>query len=311
MQADDTERVRADDTERVRADDAERVRYADANGLQIAYETFGRPGDPPVLLITGLATQMLVWPDDLCAALAARDLYVIRADNRDMGLSTHLDAIGPLSLVQVLRRRPPYTITDMAADLLALIEVLGVGPAHVVGASMGGFIAQTMALARPDLVRTLTLIMTSTGSRKVGQPDREIAVRMALRKPRADRGGAIESAIATFRQIGSPGYPFEEDLIRDIAGRSHDRNHNGAGRRRQLAAVVAQPDRTAALAALTMPTLVIHGLADRVVRVNGGRALAAAIPGARFLGYGGMGHNLPAPLWPEVVGELATHFTEP
>ena len=286
----------------------ERVAYVEANGIRIAYETFGDRNDPPVLLVTGLAVQMLVWPDALCEQLAARGYYVIRSDNRDVGLSTHLDSPTELGLLAILRHKAPYTITDMATDIVGLIEALALGPVHLVGASMGGFISQTVALDRPDVVRSLTLIMTSTGSRKVGQPRPVVAWRMIRQRPSVDRDSAITAALETFRRIGSPGFPFEEALIRDIAGRSYDRSYNIAGRRRQLAAAVAQPNRTARLRSLAVPTLVIHGLDDPVVRPSGGRALAAAIPGARWIGYAGMGHNLPEPLWPQVVDELDGHF---
>jgi pimeloyl-ACP methyl ester carboxylesterase len=286
----------------------ERVRYVDANGIQIAYETFGDPSDPPVLFVTGLAVQMLVWPDELCEQLAARGFYVVRADNRDVGLSTHLDSPKDLSLLEILRRKAPYTIADMAADMAGLIEALGLAPVHLVGASMGGFIAQTIALNRPELVRTLTLIMTSTGSRKVGQPRRRVTLRMLRRRPVNDRAEAVAAALETFRQIGSPGFPFEGELISDIAGRSYDRSYDPPARRRQLAAIVAQPDRTLVLAAIKVPTLILHGLADQLIAPSGGRALATAIPGSRFIGYEGMGHNLPRPLWPQVVDELVDLF---
>jgi pimeloyl-ACP methyl ester carboxylesterase len=289
----------------LRADDG--VSYLDANGMRIAYETFGDPAHPPVLLITGLAGQMLIWPDELCERLAANGRYVVRADNRDVGLSTHLSEPTELSLFDMLRGRVPYTLTDMAADIAGFIEALGVGPVHVVGASMGGYIAQTLALDNPELVRTLTLIMTSTGSRRVGRPRPGVFLRMLRVRPATNRVEAIDAALNAFRRIGSPAYPFEEELIRDIAGRMYDRDYDTPGRRRQLAAVVAQPDRTPRLREVAVPTLVIHGLNDRVIGVSGGRALAQAIPGARFLGFPGMGHNLPYPLWPEVVDELVEH----
>jgi pimeloyl-ACP methyl ester carboxylesterase len=291
-----------------RADD--RVSYVDANEITIAYETFGDPTDPPVVLVTGLAVQMLVWPEEMCEQLAARGFYVIRADNRDIGLSTHFDS-PPTSIVRsVLQRQAPYSITDMAADIAGLIEALDVGPVHLVGVSMGGFISQTVALNHPKLVRTLTLIMTSTGSRWVGRPAPAAMWRMLRQRPATSREQAIEAALQTFRRIGSPGYPFEDELIRDIAARSYDRDYDAAGRRRQLAAVISQPNRTKALRALGVPTLILHGLDDPVVSVSGGRALARAIPQSRFVGFPGMGHNLPYPLWPRVVDEFATHFAQ-
>jgi pimeloyl-ACP methyl ester carboxylesterase len=291
-----------------RADD--QVSYVDANGITIAYETFGSRSDPPVVLVTGLAVQMLVWPDEMCEQLAARGFYVIRADNRDIGLSTHFPSPTAPNLISMLRRRAPYSIADMAADIAGLIEALDVGPVHLVGVSMGGFISQTVALNYPKLVRTLTLIMTSTGSRWVGRPAPAAMWRMLRQRPAAGREQAIEAALETFRRIGSPGYPFEGELIRDIAARSYDRDYDAAGRRRQLAAVISQPNRTKALRSLEVPTLILHGLNDQVVAVSGGRALARAIPRSRFVGFPGMGHNLPYPLWPRVVDEFATHFAQ-
>jgi pimeloyl-ACP methyl ester carboxylesterase len=290
------------------ADD--RVSYVNANGIRIAYETFGAPTDPPVVLVTGLAVQMLAWPDELCADLAARGYYVVRADNRDIGLSTHIPAAGPLSTLGLLRRRPPYTIADMAADTAGLIKALGLRPVHLMGVSMGGFISQTVALNHPEVIGTLTLLMTSPGSPLVGLPRPEVAWRMLRGIPAVDRAAAIEAAIETFQRIGSPGYPFDDKLIRDIAGRSYDRDYDASGRRRQLAAVIAQPDRTKRLGEITAPTLVLHGLADPVIAPSGGLALARGIQGARFVGFSGMGHDLPRALWPTVVDELVAHFAQ-
>jgi pimeloyl-ACP methyl ester carboxylesterase len=292
----------------MQADDG--VRYVDANGIRIAYETFGAPTDPAVVLVTGLAVQMLAWPDELCADLAARGCYVVRADNRDIGLSTHIPASGPLSTLGLLRRRPPYTIADMAADTAGLITALGLRPVHLIGVSMGGFISQTVALNHPEVIGTLTLLMTSPGSPLVGLPRPGVAWRMLRGIPAVDREAAIEAALETFQRIGSPGYPFDDKLIRDIAGRSYDRDYDASGRRRQLAAVIAQPDRTKRLGEITAPTLVLHGLSDPVIAASGGLALARGIQGARFVGFSGMGHDLPRALWPTVVDELVAHFAQ-
>jgi pimeloyl-ACP methyl ester carboxylesterase len=278
-----------------------------ANGLRIAYETFGKPDDPPMLLVAGLAVQMLVWPEEFCGLLADQGFYVVRADNRDAGLSTHLRDSPTLSRLDLLlRRNAPYSIADMAADTVGLIDALELRSVHLVGASMGGFIAQTVALSYPDRVRSLTLMMTSTGSRRVGQPRRDVLLRM-LRAPASEsRDERIDAALTMQRTIGSPDYPIDEELIRDIAGRSYDRDDDPAGRRRQLAAAATQPDRTHDLAALRVPTLVLHGLVDPVVAVSGGLALATAIPGARFVGFSGMGHDLPRALWSQTTGEIAS-----
>ncbi len=272
-----------------------------ANGIEIAYETFGDRADPPIVLIMGLGTQMLAWPDELCEDLAGRGRYVVRFDNRDVGASTHLDALVAPTLPKLLARRepPPYTLDDMAGDALGLVEALELGPVHLVGASLGGFIAQTAALRRPDLVRSLTLIMTSTGSRRVGRSRPRLFRRLLARREVTSREQAGQATVETFREIGSPGFPLDEVRLREVGERSFDRGRSPEGYRRQLAAVLAQPNRTVALGSLDLPTLVMHGLHDPLVAPTGGLALARAIPGARLLGFAGMGHDLPRPLWPE------------
>lgn len=282
------------------------MQLAAANGLQIAYEEFGERSDPSVLLVMGLGSQMLAWPDEFCAALAATGRHVVRFDNRDVGLSTHLAHLpAPSPLATLLPGRAPgYTVADMADDALELMDALDLSDAHVVGVSMGGFIAQTMALLAPERVRSLTLMMTSTGSRRVGHARPRPVLMLARRRAAPSRAEAVATLVETFRVIGSPGYPFEEDRLRELAGRAYDRNYDPDGYRRQLAAVLAQPDRTAALGTVHVPTVVLHGLADPLVAVSGGLALARAIPGARFVGFPGMGHDLPRALWPRFVAEV-------
>jgi pimeloyl-ACP methyl ester carboxylesterase len=278
-----------------------------SNGIELAYETFGDAGAPPVVLIMGLATQMIAWPDELCDGLARCGLFVVRFDNRDVGGSTHLTTVPPPRLgdIVVRRRPPPYSIGDMAEDVAGLIDGLGLGDVHVVGASMGGFIAQAVALEHAGRVRTLTLIMTSTGSRRVGQPKPRIYARLLRSRVAADRSAAVSAAVETFRLIGSHGFAFDEEYVRDVAGRSWDRGYDPAGYRRQLAASASQPNRTADLRRITVPTLVIHGLDDPLVAPSGGLAIAKAIRGSRFVGFSGMGHDLPRALWPELVREIA------
>ena len=278
-----------------------------ANGIELAYETFGDASAPPVVLIMGLATQMIAWPDELCEGLARCGLFVVRFDNRDAGESTHLGNLAPPRLADVVvrRRPPPYSIDDMAADVAGLISGLGLGEVHLVGASMGGFIAQAVALRYAARVRTITLMMTSTGSRRVGQPKPRVYSRLLRPPVVADRAAAMSAAVETFRLIGSRGFAFDEQYVRDLAGGSWDRGHDPAGRKRQLAASMSQPDRTAALHRITVPALVIHGLHDPLITVSGGLAVARAIPGSRFLGLSGMGHDLPRALWPEFVREIA------
>ena len=278
-----------------------------ANGMELAYETFGDASAPPVVLIMGLATQMIAWPDELCEGLARNGLFVVRFDNRDVGESTHLRNLPPPRLADIVvrRRPPPYSIGDMAADVAGLLDSLGLGQVHLVGASMGGFIAQTVALEHADRVRTLTLMMTSTGSRRVGQPRPRVYARLLRRRVAAGRPAAIAATVETFRLIGSPGFAFDEQYIRDLAGRSYDRGYDPVGSRRQLAASVSQPNRTADLRRITVPALVIHGLHDPLVAPSGGLAIARAIPDSRFAGFSGMGHDLPRALWPEFVREIA------
>jgi pimeloyl-ACP methyl ester carboxylesterase len=278
-----------------------------ANGIEIAYETFGDPGDPPIVLVMGLGTQMIAWPDPLCEELAERGHYVVRFDNRDAGASTHLHGVRAPSIPRVLARRepPPYTIEDMADDALGLIDALELGPVHLVGASLGGFIAQTAALRRRDRLRSLTLLMTSTGSRRVGQADPRLIGRLLQGRVVADRDAAMDAVVETFRVIGSKGFALDEERLRDVGARSYDRAYDPGGYRRQLAAVVAQRNRTDQLRRLDLPTLVMHGLHDPLVAPTGGLALARVIRGARFVGFSGMGHDLPRELWPE----FADHIT--
>ena len=285
-----------------RSDSAlDRIRRAPVNGIEIAYETFGDPNDPALLLVMGLGTQMIAWPDAMCETLAASGLHVIRYDNRDVGLSTHIDAPAPSIPDMLLRRNTPYQITDMADDAVGLVDHLGIDRYHLVGVSMGGFISQTIALAQPERIRTLSLIMTSTGSKKVGKPNAGVIRRMATQAPATSRQQAIEDAVTTYGVIGSPGH-VDNDVVRSLAGEAFDRSHDPDGRQRQLAAILAQPDRTAELRRLTMPTLVVHGLDDPLVAVSGGLAIAKAIPRATFIGHSGMGHDLPRSMW-EVLTE--------
>ncbi|MER5812012.1 alpha/beta hydrolase [Streptomyces sp. NPDC002033] len=273
------------------------------SGIEVAYERFGDPRDPAVLLIMGIALQMLGWPEGFCAELAARGVQVIRFDNRDVGLSSHFpDApvpdvraalAGDLSSVS-------YNLSDMAADSIGLLDALGIDGAHLVGLSMGGAIAQTAALEHPGRVRSLTSMMSSTGDPRVGRPKPEALG--ALAGPVAtEREEVIERMVRTVRVLGSPGFPFDEAAVRDRARRSFDRAHDPLGVARQAAAAIASGDRTARLASLTVPTLVIHGSDDVMCDVSGGRATAGAVPGAEFVTFEGMGHDLPRALWPEIA----------
>jgi pimeloyl-ACP methyl ester carboxylesterase len=278
-----------------------------AGDVDIAYETFGTPADPPLLLIMGLGVQMLGWREPLCESLADEGLFVIRFDNRDVGCSTHFDD-GPqpdlFALMGGDGSSAPYRLEDMAHDALGLLTGLGIESAHVVGASMGGYIAQTLAIKAPERVRSLTSIM-STPSVAIGEPTDE-AKAVLLTPPTNSREDAAERAVAVMRVIGSPAYPFDEVEVAESARRAYDRDPDPRGALRQLAAIIASGDRTEALRALRMPALVIHGEADPLVGVAGGRATAEAIPGARLLTIPGMGHDLPRALWPRLVEAVAS-----
>ncbi|MBB5136562.1 pimeloyl-ACP methyl ester carboxylesterase [Thermocatellispora tengchongensis] len=278
---------------------------AAVNGIEIAYETFGRPGDRPLLLIMGLGSQMILWDEELCEMFAARGHHVVRFDNRDVGLSTHLDGtpVPDLAAVAAGTAAPPYTLEDMAEDAAGLIDALGWDSAHVVGASMGGMIAQVLAIAHPGKVRTLTSIMSTTGP-NVGQPT-EAAMGALMRPPVQDREAAVESALAVWSVIGSPGYPMDPEKIARTAALAYDRAYDPAGSTRQLLAIFAAEDRTQALGRLSIPALVIHGEADPLVQLSGGKATAEAIPGARLITFPGMGHDLPRPLWERIVDEVS------
>jgi pimeloyl-ACP methyl ester carboxylesterase len=279
-------------------------------GITLCYEEFGRRGDPPVLLIMGLATQMIGWPDEFCRQLAAEGFHLVRFDNRDCGRSTHLSSRPPTP-GELLRRRIPadnYTLSDMADDAVALMRALELEPAHVVGVSMGGMIAQTVAAEHPGSVRSLISIMSTTGNRWRGQPALGI-YRYLLRRAPEEKDAFVEYLVTLFGAIGSPGFPRDEERIRDVAARSYDRGHDPTGPGRQLGAIVASGDRTSQLAQIKAPTLVIHGTNDRMIRKSGGRATARAIRGARLELVEGMGHDLPEALWPRLVQLIASHAT--
>jgi pimeloyl-ACP methyl ester carboxylesterase len=241
----------------------------------------------------------------MCQQIADRGFFVIRFDNRDAGLSTHLDHLPtPRRSDLLLRRTPPYKVSDMARDAVGLLDALGIASAHVVGASMGGYIAQSLAGLFPDRVRSLTLIMTSTGARTVGYPAPRLVAQLLQRRRVRTRQQAQDVAVRTFRLIGSSGYAFDEAHVRDLAGRSYDRSTDRNGYFRQLWAIVAQPNRTTFLRQIRVPTLVMHGMNDPLVNVSGGVALAKAIPNAEFIGFAGMGHDLPRALWARFADEI-------
>lgn len=284
-----------------------------ANGISLEYETHGDPANPPLLLIMGLAAQLTLWPIELVEALVARGYYVIRYDNRDIGLSQKFGEHGVPNFKRValmrlfgLRARIPYRLTDMAADAVGLLDALGIAKAHVVGASMGGMIAQLVAVDFPDRVLSLTSIMSTSGSRKV-PPARPAAMKALL--DRAPAGATLDDVIPiglrVSKAIGSPGYPADETRLRERIARDFTRSFYPEGAARQISAIVDDGDRRSRLRRIGAPTLVIHGVDDALVPVEGGRDTAANIRGAKLLEIAGMGHDLPVELVDQVADAIA------
>lgn len=274
--------------------------------IELAYESFGNQADPPMLLVMGLGAQMIAWSDEFCAQLAARGYRVIRFDNRDVGLSTNFVG-GPAPDVAKAMTgdysSAAYTLSDMAGDAVGLLDALDIRTAHVVGASMGGMIAQCMAIEYPGRLRSMTSIMSTTGDRAVGRPSPE-AMAVLLAPPVNDRGGAIARAVESAKVIGSPGFDRDDDIIKERAALAFDRAFDPVGGARQLVAIQASGDRTEKLRSVRVPTLVVHGAADALVNVSGGKATAAAIEGSELLLVDGMSHDLPQGAWPQIVDAI-------
>ncbi|MEU8238996.1 alpha/beta fold hydrolase [Actinoplanes missouriensis] len=271
--------------------------------IRIAWSVEGPADGTPLLLIMGLGLQMVFWPPGLRRLLTDHGFRVARFDNRDVGGSTHLTELGlPSPLVFLTRRWRGYTLADMAGDAVSVLDDLGWQSAHVLGVSLGGMIAQTTAIRYPDRVRTLTSV-SSTPSPRIGRPHPRATVALAG-LPVRDREAAARQMVRVFRVIGSPGYPHDEQWLREAARHSFDRAHDPDGVRRQLSAIVSAQDRRPGLRRLRMPTLVLHGAADPLVRPSGGRATASAVPGAKLVVYPGMGHDLPGALQPAIVDEV-------
>lgn len=284
---------------------------ADNHGVAIEYETIGHADDPAVILIMGFTAQLTAWPIDFCRMLADRGLFVIRLDNRDSGLSSKTEGDPPniMALMmaatsgQPVTEEVPYSLSDMAADVLAVLDDLGIERANVVGASMGGMIAQQVAIEHPARVLTLTSIMSTTGNPQVGQSNQE-AMAALLTPPPADRDGVIETGVKLGRVVAGPHYDETEAAVR--IGEAFDRSFNPAGAPFQMAAIAKTGDRTSGLEQLVVPTLVIHGELDPLVGISGGQATAAAVAGAELLIFDDMGHDLPKPRWPEITSAIAT-----
>ncbi len=283
-------------------------KIAPANGIEIAYEEFGDEGGEPLLLVMGLATQMIHWDARFCDMLVDRGFRVIRFDNRDMGHSSKITAEGrPTAAGMMLGTgKPAYKLRDMAADTVGLLDHLGLDSVHIVGASMGGMISQTVAIGYPERVRSLTSIMSTTGNRRFGLPKMK-AFGTLLAKAPNDREAYADRVVKTFATIGSPGYPFDEERVRDLARAAYDRRFNPGGVIRQLHGITSSGDRTKRLGELRMPALVIHGKSDPLVRTAAGRATARAIPGSHLKLISGMGHDLPEALWPEFATAITSN----
>ncbi len=275
--------------------------------IELCHETFGSPSDPALLLIMGLGTQMIAWPDEFCERLADDGFFVIRFDNRDIGRSTHLDQIPVPTQRDLLLRRPSaYSLSDMAADAMGLLDHLGIKRAHVVGVSMGGMIAQVVAIEHPSRVLSLASIMSNTGSRITGQPALRVQP-LILQGPPADPVAAEQRMLRLFELVGSTGFPTDKERLLSIVRRSRERGSDAGGVARQLAAIVASPNRASRLAWVRAPTVVIHGTSDRLISPSGGRATARAIRGSRLVIIQGMGHDLPEGAWPQVIDAIESN----
>lgn len=284
-----------------------------ANGIDIIYDAFGDPSSMPLLLIMGLGRQMISWDHEFCASLSERGYYVIRFDNRDAGLSTSFNDAGIPNFSEIINAMSkgenipvPYNLPDMADDTAGLIDALGMDSAHIVGASMGGMIAQVIGISHPEHVRTITSIMSTTGDPNLPTPAPE-AMKLLLTPTPTDREGYIEYSVPAAWTLSGPGYPIDEDRIREKAAEVYDRSFNPAGFARQYAAVLASGSRKEQLKTLAIPTLVIHGDSDPLVPVEHGIDTARTIPGAKLVILKGMGHDLPPAAWPKIIDEIGGH----
>jgi pimeloyl-ACP methyl ester carboxylesterase len=276
--------------------------------IEIAYERLGDPSKPPVLLIMGLGAQLIGWPDGFCDELVGRGFHVIRFDNRDVGESTHVTNAPVPNFAAAMagdRSSVSYTLSDMAADTVGLLDVIGLDSVHLVGASLGGFVAQTIAIEHPRRVRSLTSIMSTTGAFNVGQAHPDVVARIFGGPNAKTRAEAVQRIVDAFRLVGSPGFPFDAEAVAERAGHAYDRAYDPRALARQGIAVIASGDRTPKLRELDVPALVIHGEADRLCDPSGGRATAEAIRGAELVMVEGMGHDLPRALWPMFGTKIA------
>jgi pimeloyl-ACP methyl ester carboxylesterase len=275
--------------------------------LDIAWDERGDPEHPTVLLVMGLATQLVHWRLGFLQALVARDLHVVRFDNRDSGRSTHMRDAPPPDLPAALKgdlSSASYTLSDMAGDAVGLLDALKLDAAHVVGASLGGAIAQTIAIEHPRRVRSLTTMMSTTGDMSVGQAHPATVKALFGGPPARTREDVVARAVRNLAVVGSPAFPMDPSAVAEVAGLAYDRDHDEVAIARQAVASVASGDRTELLRALDVPALVLHGLADTLCDPSGGRATAAAIPRAELVLIDGMGHNLPPGLWERIADHV-------
>lgn len=276
--------------------------------LEIYFDTFGDPAADTVLLVSGLGAQCPTYDDELCALLVAAGLHVVRYDNRDIGLSTHLDGApaDPMAAFMAIGAGEPvdaaYTLSDMAADGIGLLDSLGIDAAHVLGSSMGGMIAQTMAIEHPARVRSLTSLYSTTGEPEYGTPDPDVlASLLSIMVPQETREGRIATAVELARLIGSPDV-FDEERVRTRSAQMVDRSYDPAGTSRQMVAILASGSRAEGLVELAVPTMVLHGDRDPLVDVSGGRRTAELVPGAQLRILEGMGHDMPPSYWDRIAG---------
>jgi pimeloyl-ACP methyl ester carboxylesterase len=284
---------------------------AKSGNIELTYDTFGDPAAPPMLLIMGLGGQMIRWDDAFCKAIAAQGRWVIRFDNRDVGLSTKFDEAGVPDVIALVQGKPvdtPYKLKDMADDAVGLLDSLGIKEADIVGVSMGGMIAQTMAIHYPERVRTLTSIMSSTGNPGLPQPKPE-AMAVLLTPPVSNRDDYITNSLQSSKVLHGPTYPLDEDYVRKWAGHQYDRCYHPQGFSRQLGAILTSGSRNEELGKLKIPTLVIHGDVDPLVPVEGGKDTAKSIPDAKLVIIKGMGHSFPTEVVPQILQELLQHTT--
>ncbi len=287
--------------------------FIKANGLDLCCEVFGADDAEPLILIMGLAAQMTHWDDDFCQQLAERGFRVIRFDNRDIGQSTKISGFEPVSVQAVIQGQltgkpvpPPYLLRDMADDVIGLMDTLGIASAHIVGASMGGAIAQELAINTPQRVRSLTSIMATSGDPNLPPPTAEAMAVLMTPAPKS-RDEYIANFQRNWKVLRGPNFPADEARDRQRAERSYDRGLSPAGVARQLHAIIASGSRKPKLAAVKLPTLVIHGSIDPLVPPDCGKDVAATVPGAKLLMIPNMGHAIPIPTWPEIIGAITAH----